>query len=80
MKPRPQLYAYLGVDKNGKLALYCSTCRLNPIGNRLEKGKPLPESVYEFVDPTTPLRHETPCLVSLLDLQEYFDKEAAGKK
>jgi hypothetical protein len=64
-----KLFGYLGFTESGKLGLYVSTQRLNPIGTRLEKGSLFPQRVYDFINEDDPNK-----AVSALDgAQKYFD-------
>ena len=63
------LFAYLGLDDQGKLALYVSAQRLNIIGTRLEKGSKFPHAVYDFIDDPC-AGHAAPAVRAL---QDYFD-------
>lgn len=75
-KLRPQLHAYLGLDDDGNISLFVSADKLNPIGSRLEKGKPLPVAIGRSYD-SSDLDYAAN---DLRDLQKYFDKEASGKR
>lgn len=68
--------AFLGLNDNNQLRLYVSSAALNEIGTRLEKGKPLPESVYAAHNN---IDSPDQAIAALSDLAGYFKSVEKGE-
>ena len=69
-----QLRAYIGLDKEGKVAIFVSQGELNPLGTRCQKGEKFPGTLEMWL--AHPSWEGTQ--IVLEDMQGYFERQ--GKR